>query len=80
MRATNSHGVWSKYVGTAYRSAPTFWGSIWGKVLMLLLLFGIVGAIFLYLPTSASAENVTHEMSVLKNEFYNDAANRLRTL
>ena len=24
-------------------------------------------------------ENVTHEMSVMKNEFYNDAANRLRT-
>ena len=59
---------------TAYRSAPTFWESIWGKFLMLLLLFGIVGAIF-YTYNQRQRENVTHEMSVMKNEFYNDAAN-----
>ena len=57
---------------------PTFWESIWGKFLMLLLLFGIVGAIF-YTYNQRQRENVTHEMSVMKNEFYNDAANRLRT-
>ena len=57
---------------------PTFWESIWGKLLMLLLLFGIVGAIF-YTYNQRQRENVTHEMSVMKNEFYNDAANRLRT-
>lgn len=45
---------------------------------MLLLLFGIVGAIF-YTYNQRQRENVTHEMSVMKNEFYNDAANRLRT-
>ena len=79
VRATNSHGVWSKYVAELpIEVRPTFWESIWGKFLMLLLLFGIVGAIF-YTYNQRQRENVTHEMSVLKNEFYNDAANRLRT-
>ena len=79
VRATNSHGVWSKYVAELpIEVRPTFWESIWGKFLMLILLFGIVGAIF-YTYNQRQRENVTHEMSVLKNEFYNDAANRLRT-
>ena len=79
VRATNSHGVWSKYVAELpIEVRPTFWESIWGKFLMLLLLFGIVGAIF-YTYNQRQRENVTHEMSMLKNEFYNDAANRLRT-
>ena len=79
VRATNSHGVWSKYVAELpIEVRPTFWESIWGKFLMLLLLFGIVGAIF-YTYNQRQHENVTHEMSVMKNEFYNDAANRLRT-
>lgn len=79
VRATNSHGVWSKYVAELpIEVRPTFWESIWGKFLMLLLLFGIVGAIF-YTYNQRQRENITHEMSVLKNEFYNDAANRLRT-
>ena len=79
VRATNSYGVWSKYVAELpIEVRPTFWESIWGKFLMLLLLFGIVGAIF-YTYNQRQRENVTHEMSVLKNEFYNDAANRLRT-
>ncbi len=79
VRATNSHGVWSKYVAELpIEVRPTFWESIWGKFLMLLLFFGIVGAIF-YTYNQRQRENVTHEMSVLKNEFYNDAANRLRT-
>lgn len=63
---------------TAYRSAPYLLGEHLGKFLMLLLLFGIVGAIF-YTYNQRQHENVTHEMSVMKNEFYNDAANRLRT-
>ena len=79
VRATNSHGVWSKYVAELpIEVRPTFWESIWGKFLMLLLLIGIVGAIF-YTYNQRQRENVTHEMSVMKNEFYNDAANRLRT-
>lgn len=79
VRATNSQGVWSKYVAELpIEVRPTFWESIWCKFLMLLLLFGIVGAIF-YTYNQRQRENVTHEMSVMKNEFYNDAANRLRT-
>lgn len=79
VRATNSHGVWSKYVAELpIEVRPTFWESIWGKFLMLLLLIGIVGAIF-YTYNQRQRENVSHEMSMLKNEFYNDAANRLRT-
>ena len=79
MRATNSHGVWSKYVAELpIEVRPTFWESIWGKLLMLLLLVGIVGAAF-YTYNQRQRENISHEMSVMKNEFYNDAANRLRT-
>lgn len=79
VRATNSHGVWSKYVAELpIEVRPTFWESIWGKFLMLLLLIGIVGAIF-YTYNQRQRENVSHEMSMLKNEFYSDAANRLRT-
>lgn len=79
VRATNSHGVWSKYVAELpIEVRPTFWESIWGKFLMLLLLIGIVGAAF-YTYNQRQRENVSHEMSVMKNQFYNDAANRLRT-
>ena len=48
---------------------PTFWESIWGKFLMLLLLFAIVGAIF-YTYKQRKRKNINQKINVLKNEFY----------
>lgn len=79
IKATNSHGVWSKYVAELpIEVRPTFWESIWGRLLLLLMLLGIVGAIF-YTYNQRQRQNLNHEMSVMKNQFFSDAAHRLRT-
>lgn len=79
VKATNSHGVWSKYIAELpIEVRPTFWESIWGRMLLLILLLGIVGAIF-YTYNQRQRQNMTHEMSVMKNQFFSDAAHRLRT-
>ena len=79
IKATNSHGVWSKYVAELpIEVRPTFWESIWGRMVLLLLLTAIVGSIF-YSYNQRQRQNLTHEMSVMKNEFFSDASHRLRT-
>ena len=79
VKATNSHGVWSKYIAELpIEVRPTFWESIWGRMLLLIMLLGIVGTIF-YTYNQRQRQNMTHEMSVMKNEFFSDAAHRLRT-
>ena len=79
VKATNAHGVWSKYIAELpIEVRPTFWESLWGRMLLLLLLLGIVGAIF-YTYNQRQRQNMTHEMSVMKNQFFSDAAHRLRT-
>ena len=77
--ATNSHGVWSKYIAELpIEVRPTFWESIWGRMLLMLLLLGMVGAIF-YTYNQRQRQNMSHELSVMKNQFFSDAAHRLRT-
>ena len=45
VRATNSHGVWSKHIAELeIEVRPTFWESIWGRILLLLIAIVIVGA------------------------------------
>ncbi len=79
VRATNSHGVWSKYIGELQLEVrPTFWESLWGKAALILLLSVIIGTI-VYTYYQRQRENLSHEMSVLKNDFFSDAAHRLRT-
>ena len=79
VKATNAHGVWSKYIGELpIEVRPTFWESIWGRMLLMLMLIGVVGAIF-YTYNQRQRQNMTHEMSVMKNQFFSDAAHRLRT-
>ena len=79
VKATNSHGVWSKYVAELpIEVRPTFWESIWGRLTLLLLLIAIVGSIF-YSYNQRQRQHINHEMSVMKNEFFSDAAHRLRT-
>ena len=77
--ATNSHGVWSKYVAELpIEVNPTFWESIWGKLLMLLMLLCIVAFVF-YIYNSNQHEKLNHEMSLMKNDFFSNASHKLRT-
>ena len=77
--ATNSHGVWSKYVAELpIEVRPTFWESIWGKILMVILLMCVVGSIF-YIYNRNQREKMSHEMSLMKNDFFSDASHKLRT-
>ena len=77
--ATNSHGVWSKYVAELpIEVRPAFWESIWGKILMVILLMCIVGSIF-YIYNRNQREKMSHEMSLMKNDFFSDASHKLRT-
>lgn len=76
---TNSHGVWSKYVAELpIEVRPTFWESIWGKMLMVILLMCVVGSIF-YIYNRNQREKMSHEMSLMKNDFFSDASHKLRT-
>ena len=77
--ATNSHGVWNKYVAELpIEVNPTFWESIWGKLFMLLMLLGIVAFIF-YNYNRNQHEKLNHEMSLMKNDFFSNASHKLRT-
>ena len=77
--ATNSHGVWSKYVAELpIEVNPTFWESIWGKLFMLLLLLGVVAFVF-YIYNRNQKEKLNHEMSLMKNDLFTNASHKLRT-
>ena len=77
--ATNSHGVWSKCVAELpIEVNPTFWESIWGKILIVIMLMCIVGSIF-YIYNQNQREKMSHEMSLMKNDFFSDASHKLRT-
>ncbi len=79
VKATNSYGVWSKYVAELpIEVRPTFWESIWGRIVMLLIILVIIGSIF-YNYNKRQKQKLSHEMSVMKNNFFSDAAHRLRT-
>ena len=76
---TNSHGIWSKYVAELpIEVRPTFWESIWGKMMMVFLLMCVVGSIF-YIYNRNQHEKISHEMSQMKNDFFSDASHKLRT-
>ena len=76
---TNSHGIWSKYVAELpIEVRPTFWESIWGKMMMVILLMCVVGSIF-YIYNRNQHEKISHEMSLMKNDFFSDASHKLRT-
>ena len=76
---TNSHGIWSKYVAELpIEVRPTFWESIWGKILMVILLMCVVGSIF-NIYNRNQHEKISHEMSLMKNDFFSDASHKLRT-
>lgn len=79
VKATNSHGIWSKYIAELpIEVRPTFWESIWGRIVLMLILVAIIGTIF-YTYNQRQRENLSHDISIMKNEFFSDASHRLRT-
>lgn len=79
VKATNSHGIWSKYIAELpIEVRPTFWESIWGRIVLMLIFVAIVGTIF-YTYNQRQRENLSHNISIMKNEFFSDASHRLRT-
>lgn len=79
VKATNTHGIWSQYVGElSIEVEPTFWESIWGKLLLFILIVGAVGGFFIFY-TQRQKETMAHDLSVMKNNFFSDASHRLRT-
>ena len=79
VKATNTHGIWSKYVAELpIEVRPTFWESFWGKVLIFVL-FMIALTVALYTYNQRQRQNLDHEMSQMKNQFFSDASHKLRT-
>ena len=77
--ATNTHGKWSKHVASLELDVrPTFWESIWGKLLMLLITIGIMASCFI-LYNKLQKERIKHDMNEMKNKFYSKASHKLRT-
>lgn len=79
VRATNTHGYWSKHVAELKLDVkPTFWESIWGRLIIILFALGAIVLLF-YVHNWQQKQHMTHELSVLKNNFFSDASHKLRT-
>ena len=79
VKATNTHGVWGKYVAKLpIEVKPTFWESIWGRLLLFAIICSIVVGI-LYSYNTRQREMMSHDLSRMKNEFFSDASHKLRT-
>ena len=79
VKATNTHGIWSNNIAElTIEIEPTFWESIWGKILLFLLLIaGVWGGFYMY--NQRQRQKLSHEMSVMKNDFFSIASHKLRT-
>ncbi len=79
VQATNTHGVWGKNVAElSIEVKPTFWESIWGRLLLFLFISAIlVGLLFSY--NARQREKMSHDLSQMKNDFFSDASHKLRT-
>ena len=77
--ATNTHGKWSKYVASLELDVqPTFWESIWGKLLIILIIAGVTALCFITY-NKQQKERINHEMNEMKNRFFSKASHKLRT-
>lgn len=79
VRSTNCDGVWSDNLATLdIYAKPTFWESIWGKLLLLLMGIIVCYAVFRYY-TMRSKAKMERELSDMKTQFFTDVSHRLRT-
>ena len=79
IKATNTHGVWSnKIAELPIEIEPTFWESIWGNLMLFILLIIGIGFAF-YTFNSRQKQKLNHEMSIMKNNFFSKVSHQLRT-
>lgn len=77
--ATNTHGKWSKHVAALELDVrPTFWESIWGKLMLFLIVVGIVTLCFISY-NKQQKQRINQEMNEMKNKFFSKASHKLRT-
>ena len=77
--ATNTHGKWSKHVASLELDVqPTFWESIWGKLMLFLIVVGIVTLCFISY-NKQQKQRINQEMNEMKNKFFSKASHKLRT-
>ena len=79
VKATNTHSVWGNNIAElSIEIEPTFWESIWGKILIFLIIMGIMAYSF-YFYNSRQRQKMNHQMSLMKNDFFSNASHQLRT-
>lgn len=79
VRSTNAEGVWTDNVATLnIHSHPTFWETIWAKLLYVLLALGAI-AVAVYVISLRRKSQMEEEMNTLRTNFYTEASHRLRT-
>lgn len=79
VKSTNSDGVWMENeTELNINIQPTFWETIWAKLLYVLLFFGFI-AIGLHIYILRRKNAMQREMDEMKTEFYTHASHKLRT-
>ncbi len=79
VKSTNTDGVWVDNVKElAIYAQPTFWESIWAKLLYLLIALGVVYAGIHYYILKHKAQ-MEHDMSEMKTRFFTEIGHKLRT-
>ena len=79
VKSTNADGVWVDNVKKLHiYSHPTFWETIWAKLLYLLIFVGILyaGGRYYVLKHKAVME---HDMTIMKTRFFTEIGHKLRT-
>lgn len=79
VRSTNTHGVWSdKVAALNVYVHPTFWESVPGRLLIIVVLGGIVWYLLSFYKLR-QRHKMESDMSRVKSKFYSDMGHQLRT-
>ncbi len=79
VKSTNTDGVWVDNVKKLHiYSHPTFWETIWAKILYLLIFIGILYAAGRYYVLKHKAA-MEHDMTIMKTRFFTEIGHKLRT-
>lgn len=79
VKSTNNDGVWSDNVQVLDIYAhPTFWETIWAKLLYLLVCCGIIYVV-VYIYHLRNKAEMERQLSGMKTAFFTDVSHKLRT-
>lgn len=79
VKSTNADGVWTENTAVLnIYSHPTFWETVWAKILYVLLVLGVIG-VAVYVILLRKKAQMDEEMNILRTNFYTEASHRLRT-